>query len=149
MKHISQVPNIMFDADVIISGSFSQNGASFILLQLSELGLLNGYITRQVQTECERNLNLKLPSGIPIFQRFIDNAVTILENPEPIDIKKYEGNAHENDLPILVAAIQNNIKFLVTFNKNDYYPSHEYDIEIINPGDCLKKIRFLISKIEN
>ena len=149
MKHISHVPNIIFDTDVIISGSFSQNGASFILFQLSELGLLNGYITKQVKTECERNLNLKLPTGKPVFQRIIDHAVTILENPEPDEIKKYKGNAHENDLPILVAAIQNNIKFLVTFNKNDYYPSTEYDIEIINPGDFLKKIRSLISKIDN
>jgi len=142
-----EIPGIMFDADSLIAGSFSRKGASFILLQLCELGLLKGFITQQVKEECERNLGGELASGLQTFEKFLSRALTVIDNPIDPEVDKYRNMAHEKDVSILVAAIKTNTKFLVTFNIKDFYPSADIGIEIIAPGELLKKIRLMLAPL--
>jgi predicted nucleic acid-binding protein len=96
---------IFFDADALIAGSASQTGASFLLLQLCELGFLQGITSKQVIAECRKNLQLKLPAAVPVFEEIVQRTLSVCSNPGHENIKKYSNMAHEKDLPILVAAI--------------------------------------------
>lgn len=71
---------IFFDANVLIAGLFSQSGASFLLLQLCELGLLKGFTCKQAIDECREAIRAKLPEAEPIFEKIIANSVEVLPN---------------------------------------------------------------------
>jgi len=55
-KPLISRPKVFIDADVLIAGSASTRGASHIVLQLSELTVIEGVISLQVKREAERNL---------------------------------------------------------------------------------------------
>lgn len=58
------VPKVFFDSDALVAASASRQGADFILLQLSELGLIQGFISQKVGDECRKNLHNKLPEAL-------------------------------------------------------------------------------------
>ena len=76
-----KISKIFFDADVLIAGSASQSGASFILLQLCELGLLHGITSEKVEAECRKNLRIKLPQAEPLFEQIVQHSLFVCPNP--------------------------------------------------------------------
>lgn len=143
------VTKVFFDSDALMAGSASHRGAAYILLQLSELGLLNGFISQKVIDECLKNLHIKLPDAVPNFEQIISHAVTVLENPSGEESAKYGKMAHKKDLPILTAAIKIKAQFLVTFNTKDFYPNPELGVTVLEPGDLLERIRVRLSELVN
>ena len=59
---------VFLDSDVLLAGSASTTGASHLILQLSELGLIDAVASEQVRREVERNLERKLPAALPAFR---------------------------------------------------------------------------------
>jgi len=131
---------VLVDADVLIAGSASTTGASHIILQLCDLGLIEGIISKQVKIEAERNLKQKLPQALPAFDVLIDSALIIVEDPFPENIRIYEGWADKKDLPILTVALQHGCHYLIIFNVRDYNPPAG-QLLVQTPGDFLKKLR--------
>ena len=136
---------VFFDADVIIAGSASQTGASFLLLQLCELGLLNGITCNQVITECRRNIKKKLPQAEASFNKIIEYSLEIFNNPTNTDLEKYKNMAHQKDLPILTVALNFAADYLVSFNTKHFFPDTSLGLTVINPGELLKEIRSMLS----
>ena len=68
-KPIISKPRVFIDTDVLIAGSYSTTGASYIILHLSDLTIIEGLISQQVRVEAERNLQDKLPNALPIFRK--------------------------------------------------------------------------------
>ncbi|MCH7613693.1 MAG: PIN domain-containing protein [Candidatus Marinimicrobia bacterium] len=134
------VLRVFFDSDVIISGSFSQSGASFLLLQLSELGFINGIISPQVIEESKRNIQKKLPSALALFNNIIKMCHLELVSPTNEEIQKALTFADKKDVPILAAALKANADYLTTFNTKDYYPSLAFNISIVKPKEILRAI---------
>lgn len=143
------VTKVLFDSDVVISGSASRQGAAFVLLQLSELGLIKGFISPKVVDECRKNLQIKLSDALPTFQQIISHALTVTTNPSEKEISEYSKMAHQKDLPILTAALRIKAQFLVTFNTKDFYPDPEFGLIVLQPGDLLKMIRLRLSQLAN
>lgn len=143
------ITKVFFDSDALIAGSASRQGAAFILLQLSELGLIQGITSPRVLEECRKNLHLKLPEALPAFEQIISHALTVLENPSKEEIAEYSKMAHKKDLPILTAALGIKAQFLVTFNTKDFYPDSELGLIVLEPGDLLKKIRHRLSELSS
>jgi len=143
----SSLTKVFFDSDTVIAGSASRKGASFILLQLAELNLIQGFTSQQVIDECRKNLQLKLPDAIPQFEQIISHAVTIVENPSLKQITQYDRMAHKKDVPILTAAIKLKVQFFVTFNTQDFFPPPEIGLHIVKPGDLLQRIRRKLSQV--
>lgn len=137
---------VFFDADALIAGAASQSGASCILLQLCELGLLRGITCEQVIAECRGNLKSKLPPAEPLFQEIVDKSLQVSPNPLLEDLEPWEGMAHEKDLPILVSAIEHKAQYLVTFNVRHYSPSN-VGLVVCPPGELLQQIRKLLSTL--
>lgn len=131
---------IFFDSSVLIAGAFSQKGASYILLQLANLTLIDGRISGDVGIESERNVLAKLPAALPLLRILINDALTIgppLSNEQLQQALPY---ADPKDAPILAAAIAQQCQYLVTLNEKDFWPLPA-TITIIRPGAMLQEIR--------
>ncbi|MBI1929190.1 hypothetical protein HYR99_33710, partial [Candidatus Poribacteria bacterium] len=90
---------VFVDADVLIAGSASTQGASRIILPLSDLTLIECLTCEQSRQEAERNLLAKLPAAIPAFHGVLNTAVTIVKDPHPPDLVPFQGQADAKDLP--------------------------------------------------
>lgn len=141
------ITKVFFDSDALIAGSASRRGASFVLLQLSELGLIQGFVSKKVTEECYKNIQNKLPDALPNFEAIVNHAVEIAGNPSQKELKKYIHMADKKDVPILVAAIQVKADFLVTFNTRDFFPDSKTGLNVVKPGDLLKKIRIQLNEM--
>ena len=120
----------------MIAGSASASGASFALLQLSELGLIKGYVFVQVIQECRKNLAKKLPSAIAPFEKIVQHSLSLASN-----------QADKKDVPILASALETKACFLVTFNVKDYWPPNTIGLEVLTPGELLSRIRLALNKL--
>lgn len=132
--------SVFFDADVLIAGSASTSGANHLLLQLSELGLVDGVSSNKVRQEVERNLEKKLPMAIPAFRLLADAALRWVKDPREAKLESLRGQAHSKDLRILGSAIEARCQFLVTFNVKDFRPKGKV-IQVRTPGSMLTLVR--------
>ena len=143
LKHAA----IFFDADALIAGAASRSGASFVLLQLCELGLLQGLTCTQVISECRKNLQLKLPQAVPVFETLVERTLTVHRNPTGKELEDYPNMADPKDLPILVAAILQNADYLVTFNTRHFFPDPATGLTVCKPGELLQTIRQMLNRL--
>ncbi len=67
------------DADALFAGAASVSGASHVILQLGELGIVEVGVPDQARIEAERNLRVKLPAALPAFRTLVDACTTPLE----------------------------------------------------------------------
>jgi predicted nucleic acid-binding protein len=132
---------VFFDANVLIAAAPSSTGASFLLLRLSESGLIHGCTCPQVLHEAARNVRQKVPSALPVFQGIIAAAnLTVVPDATPGLLTSLQGLAHADDLPILACAIEAHCAFLTTFNVRHYQiPGSR--IRVIRPGDLVSRLR--------
>ena len=143
-------PRIFLDADVIFAGSAapSTQGASYVVLLMGEITLLDCFTSIQVMTEVERNLADKLPHALAEFRLLAKRCLTIVPDPKTTDLPAFVGQADPKDLPILVAAVQANCSHLITFNTR-HFTSIDDKIFIQRPGEFLRKIRSQLSFLSN
>ena len=139
-------PRVFFDADTLIAGSASpsEHSASLVLLRMAEITLVEGLTSQQVITECERNLSEKIPRALPSFQVLVNRCLKVVPNPSPIELLPYTGLADPKDLPILVAAVQAECPWLVSFNIKHYQPGHPA-VLTLQPGKLILRIRDLLT----
>ncbi|MCB0211786.1 MAG: hypothetical protein KDJ52_20775 [Anaerolineae bacterium] len=145
-------PKIFLDADVIFAGSAapSTQGASYVILLMGEITLLDCFTSAQVMTEVERNLSNKLPNALAEFHLLAKRCLTVVSNPTVTDLHNFDGQADPKGLPILVSAIQANCSHLITFNIRHFKPTGD-QITIQRPGEFLQHVRSqlrLLSKAE-
>jgi predicted nucleic acid-binding protein len=131
---------------VLIAGAASTTGASHILLQLSELTLLDCLTSRYAIREAERNLLAKLPDALPAFRLIMDAAAKVIPAPPPWLLRNLAGQAHPKDLPVLAAALSGKADFLTTFNTRDFRPRKVPPI-ILQPKDALAGIRWSLTHL--
>lgn len=141
------IRRVFFDADVLIAGSASTTGASFLLLQLAELNFFEGITCRQVVEECTRNLTRKIPQALPLFKQILAASLIVVDDPAAATVHSYAGMAHAKDLPILTAAIEQKADVLVTFNVRHFHPSQEPGLLIATPGNLLTRLRHQLAEL--
>ncbi len=142
-------PCVFVDADVLFAGaaSPSEHGASLLILRLGELTLIRTVTSEQVITEAERNLAAKIPGALPMFRLLVQRALIIVPNPTPEEVAAHAGLADPKDLPILVAALQAQCPWLVTFNVRHYRPGHP-DVRVVRPGEFIRQIREVLAHLD-
>ena len=141
-------PRVFIDADVLFAGaaSSSEHGASLTILRMAEITLLDALTSEQVIVEAERNLEAKLPATLPTFRLLVDRCLTVVPIPTAEEVAQFDGMAHPNDLPILVAAVQHQCPWLVTFNVRHYRPGHP-DVTVLPPGEFVQRVRYLLAAL--
>jgi predicted nucleic acid-binding protein len=131
---------VFLDSDVLLAGSASTTGASHLILQLSELGLIDTVASEQARREVERNLERKLSAALPAFRLLAEAAVRWVDDAGVEDEDRFRGQADDKDMPILVAAVRDECQTLLTFNVRHYKPGGGA-IRIERPGDFLGRLR--------
>ncbi len=139
---------VFVDADVLFAGAAapSEQGASFVLLRMAELTLIEAVTSRQVIEEAERNLQRKLPNVLPAFRLLVDRCLRVVDDPSQEELAVHAAKADPKDLPILVAALREGCPWLVTFNLRHYRPG-DPRVAVLRPGDLLLRVRDLLARL--
>jgi hypothetical protein len=139
---------IYVDADVLFAGasSPSDHSASQVVLTLSEITLIEGITSQLAVDECRRNLEEKLMGATGDFKRLVRRALSVKASPSRKDLLPHTDLADWKDLPHLVSALQEDCRYLTTYNLEDYRPGHP-DLEVVRPGALVRRVRERLSTL--
>lgn len=134
---------VFVDSDVLFAGAASTTGASHLVLQLAELGLIDAFISEQVRDEVTRNLAKKLPSALASMRALIDASCEVVQDPaiDAIASISEQGSADDKDAPILAAALAGQCSWLVTFNVRHFRTT---ELQVGTPGEFIARLRELM-----
>lgn len=142
MKKNTQKIRVFIDTSVLIAGVASVTGASAAVLDLCEADTIDMVISRQVLVEADRNFSAKFPGLVDPFRQFIRNlAPLMIEDPPRAAVKKAATLIDRKDAPILAAAIEASVDYLITLDKKHFLTQRlqkHISPEICTPSDFLK-----------
>ncbi len=136
---------VFLDTNVLIAGLASSTGASAAIRDLGEAEELRLVISRQVLVEADRVLLKKFPRLIERYRLFIKNvSPELAEDPSPKVIREAEAVIDPDDAPILAAAKQEGVDYLVTLNTKHFLTPKArafFAKPILTPGEFLSVFR--------
>ena len=139
MRKPTQKIKVFIDTNVLIAGVNSVTGASATILDLCEARVLQMVVSRQVLIEADRNFAAKFPQLVGRFRQFMHNlAPLMVEDPRPESMEKAATIIDRKDAPILAAAENANVDFLITLDKRHF----------LNPKTRQKVMLKVVSPIE-
>ena len=139
MQKPTQKIKVFIDTNVLIAGVNSVTGASATLLDLCETGVLQMVISRQVLIEADRNIAAKFPQLLGRFRQFMHHLGPLMvEDPTRESMEKAATVVDRKDAPILAAAQDANVDYLITLDKRHF----------LNPKTRQKVILKIVSPIE-
>lgn len=145
---------LFMDSSALFAGIVSASGAARALLLLAESGQISIIISEQVVAETERAIARKAPSALNDLRRAIlASKASIIRDPPPEHVKlNLALISHAADVPILLAAMDAEVDFLVTLNRKHFIDdpgvARRSGLRIGTPGDSLGWIRDQLSDQE-
>ena len=142
-------PKLFLDSSALFAGIASPDGAARVLLLLGEIGQVTLIASEQVIAETERAIARKLPRALnDLRQAILHSRVQIQPDPPPEMIgERLDWISHTADLPILLAAVQAQVDFLVTLNRKHFLDDAQValrsGLRIGTPGDALAWVRHI------
>jgi predicted nucleic acid-binding protein len=117
-----------------------------MILALAEAQLITLVVSEQVLVEAERNLQEKLSRAIPEYRRFLTTCpLEKASMPSTADVAKASEIIHAKDAPILRAAMNAQVDYVVTLNRKHFLDDPEVartsGLRIGAPGDFLAWFR--------
>lgn len=148
------MPNLdlFLDSSALVAGIVSARGAARALLLMAEAGLLVITVSTQVIVESERAIARKAPRGLVPFREAVrSTGLCIVHDPPPEEVQAHLNViAHPADVPIVVAAMQAGVDYLVTLNRRHFVDdpavSARSGLRIGSPGDALAWVREQIDR---
>ena len=141
---------VFLDTSALIAGIISPTGAAHEVLRLCEAKVLTSVISRQVLVEADRNLSEKLPALIPDYRDLLRHlSPLIVEDPSEQAVEEAATVINHKDAPILAAALEANVDYLVTWNTRHFQKKavKEYArFRIVTPGELLQEFRQALLK---
>jgi predicted nucleic acid-binding protein len=114
---------VFLDSNVIISGLISNQAAPRLILDLLcyELPFMQAATGQYNLEEIVRTITRKLPAVHPVFLDFMSRLkFEIIPLPDRKKLEKYRGLIVDEDLPVLVSAIECGADYLVTGDKKHF-----------------------------
>jgi predicted nucleic acid-binding protein len=113
---------MFFDSSALFAGVVSATGAARALLMMAEAGTLAIAVSEQVIAEAERALAREAPLALDDLRAALHHArVRIVRDPAPAKVAvRAAVIAHAADVPIVVAAMQARVDYLVTLNRRHF-----------------------------
>jgi predicted nucleic acid-binding protein len=139
--------NLFMDSSALFAGVISASGAARALLLLAETERITLTISEQVVTETERAIARKIPAALNnLRQTILTSKVEIIRSPSLADvIAQLDIIAHPADIPIILAAMQARVDYLVTLNRvhfiDDPGVASKSGLRIGTPGDALSWVK--------
>lgn len=141
---------VFLDTSALLAGIISPTGAAHEVLRLCEAGVIEPVMSRQVLVEADRNLRAKLPVLVPDFQDFLRHlAPTIVEDPPAQAVERAAHIIHDKDAPILAAAMEASVDYLVTWNTRHFGKAAVRiyaRMPLVTPGEFLTAFRQALLK---
>lgn len=137
---------VFLDANVYFSGFYSSRGASALILELVRHGKIEVYASRLVLQEADRNLRKKTDrKKVEAFHQFLKQAkIHVIPSPREERMRRFESCIHPKDVPVLAAAIEAQVDFLITLDRRHFLTTEVLslagEIKICTPGDYLRQI---------
>ncbi len=138
---------IFADANILIAGSASDNGASHAVLKMAEFGMYTLVVSRQVLDEADRNMRQKLPGVYPQFVALMSRLnLEIAPDPPAAETARWVGIIEAKDAPILATAVLARVDRFLTLNTKDFTPAvaAQSGLLIQTPGDLIANIRAIV-----
>lgn len=138
---IEKVANLFLDSNVILSGLLSSKGYPRILLDLLslEVPLLKGMTGQYNIEEIERNLKLRFPNILPIYQdHFPKIKLEIIALPSEKDVIPLTKLMSPKDAPVLASAQLGKADYLITGDKKGFPKNIAKPILILNPMEFIE-----------
>ena len=138
---------LFLDSSALIAGVISPTGGARALLVLAEAGAISIVVSGQVIAESERAIAKKAPGAVDNFRKAVRISVDqILRDPNLNEVKKHHGIIkHKVDVPIVVAAVNGEVDFLVTLNRKHFIDdpgvARKTGLKNGTPGDALEWLR--------
>jgi predicted nucleic acid-binding protein len=136
---------VFIDTSALIAGILSPTGAAHEVLRLCEAGVVKALMSRQVLVEADRNISERLPALLSEYRLFLTHlAPLIVEDPSKLAVEQAREIIHHNDAPILAAAIEARVDYLVTWNTRHFQKKAVRDyarFSILTPGEFLEELR--------
>lgn len=145
MSEPALLPRVFFDTSAVIAGAFSTTGASYILLQLAGLTLLDGRISPDVRAEALRNVTAKTPAALPHLRVLLGTVLVEIPYTDT-QIEAVRDYADPKDVRILAAAVAQQCRYLVTLNEKDFWPPPTL-IAVTRPGTLLQMLRVQLANL--
>ena len=142
--------NLFLDSSALITGIVSAKGAARALLLLAENGQIAVTISEQVLAETERAIARKVPLALSDFrQAILASQAQIVRDPSKDEVSAHPDLiSHPADIPIVLAAMQAKVDYLVTLNRKHFIDDPELarrsGLNIGTPGDALSWVRVQI-----
>lgn len=137
--------NVFIDTSALIAGILSPTGAAHEVLRLCEAGVVKAVMSRQVLVEADRNLSEKLPALLSEYRVFLKHlSPLIVDDPSSPAVDQAGEIIHHNDAPILAAAIEAGVDYLVTCNTRHFQKKVVRDyaqFPILTSGEFLEEFR--------
>ena len=136
---------VFLDTSVLIAGLASRTGASAAIRDLGEAEQLRIVLSRQVLVEADRVLLRKFPQLIEPYRLFIKNvSPELADDPPQRAVRESAQVIDPDDAPILAAAKQARVDYLVTLNTRHFLTPKVrafYAAPIVTPGEFLAAFR--------
>lgn len=141
---------VFLDTSVLIAGLASLTGASAAIRDLGEAEELRIVLSRQVLIEADRVLFKKFPHLIERYRLFIKNlSPGLADDPSPALVRAAAAAIEEHDAPILAAAKQAGVDYLVTLNTKHFLTPKArafFHAPILTPAEFLHAFRAFWSR---
>ncbi len=139
--------NLFLDSSALFAGIVSASGASRALLLLAEIEKIDLTISEQVIVETERALARKAPAALNLVrQAILASRLRIIPDPSPAEVQAHlYWISDPGDVPILLAAMQARVDYLVTLNRRHFLDdpgvAQRSALRIGAPGEALYWLR--------
>ena len=144
--------DLYFDSSALVGGIISAQGAARALLLMAEARVLAITVSSQVIVESERAIARVAPHALVPFREAVrSSGLRIVRDPSPEQVQAHlDMSAHSADVPIVVAAMQAGVDYLVTLNRRHFVDdptvSARSGLRIGSPGDALAWVREQIER---
>ena len=145
---------VFLDSNVILSGLISDRAAPRLLLDLlcHDLPVLRAATGQYNLEEIQRVISRKLPAILPAFRDFMPRMhIEIVPLPVKRKLAPYRGMIKDEDLPVLVSAIEFGADYLVTGDKRHFRgPRGRADIplRICSPSEFIDVLSTALRKLD-
>jgi predicted nucleic acid-binding protein len=145
---------VYLDSNVSISGLISDKSALRLILDLlcHDLPFLHATTGQYNLEEIERTITRKLPAARPVLQDFMSRLkFEIIPLPAGEKLGKYRGVIADEDLPVLVSAIECGADYLVTGDKKHFgglKGRKDIPLKICSPSEFVEILAAGIKELE-
>ncbi|MBI5753548.1 PIN domain-containing protein [Candidatus Peregrinibacteria bacterium] len=137
---------LFLDANILFTAAYSESGASRALFELAKKKKLLLVSSKYAITEARHNIQKKLTEKhlIGLFRLIAELEIVDDAKFSTEEIQKYEKIIIKKDVPILLAAKNQKVQFLITLDKKDFkntkIKSTKLPFAIMSPGEYLQSL---------